>query len=132
MECTSPGMPSWFLRVRSVLGFLSHVRSLSHHGNTLLTYLTLSHSCDYNLKDQSGCTPLHIAVKYNKEEVVKVLVHRGASIAIKDNKEKTPLHYCMELVSYQKYNNLYFFYFLLFHSQGHTGCGRVIQTLSSR
>lgn len=56
-------------------------------------------SCDINLRDQRGLTPLHISVLCNSPETTKALVQRGASVTIKDNQGKTALHYCMEMVS---------------------------------
>ncbi len=39
-----------------------------------------------------GWTPLHVAVKSNKSDTVKLLLDRGASIGIKDKHSRTPLH----------------------------------------
>jgi len=64
------------------------------NGVTLCTF-----SCDINLRDHKGLTPLHTAVLCNSPETTKVLVQKGASVTIKDNHDKTALQYCMELVS---------------------------------
>ncbi len=60
------------------------------------------HSCDLNLKDQCGCTPLHISVMENRPNILKILLSRGASVALKDKKNRTPLHYSIELVHISK------------------------------
>ena len=56
-------------------------------------------SCDVNLKDHRGFTPLHTAVAANRPHIVRTLVAKGASVVVKDKSGKTPLHHCMELVS---------------------------------
>lgn len=44
-----------------------------------------------NPKLNSGETPLHLAVKMNKADIVKILVDHGADVSAKDDGYKTPL-----------------------------------------
>ena len=56
-------------------------------------------SCDVNLKDQLGLTPLHLAVQRNHLPVVSVLLEHGATDHLKDSKGKTALYYAIQMVS---------------------------------
>ena len=60
-------------------------------------------SCDINLRDQNGQTPLHITVRNNTPILTKALVQHGAKVTAKDNQGKTALQYCMDLVSDFRY-----------------------------
>ncbi len=65
----------------------------------LLLHSTLSfYSCDLNLKDKEGCTPLHIAVKRNCPQAIKILVANGANTSFKDSSGKTALQHSMKKV----------------------------------
>lgn len=48
---------------------------------------------DCNAVDNSGRTPLHYAVEHSSEEVVEVLLNRGAITFIRDSQDNLPLHY---------------------------------------
>ena len=56
------------------------------------------YSCDVNLKDKEGCTPLHVAVLSNCPQVIKILVANGANTSFKDNAGKTALQHSMKKV----------------------------------
>lgn len=58
--------------------------------------------CDINLKDKTLSTPLHVATKTNRPDVVKILVQHGAHITVRDTNGKTPLHYAMQMVRKQQ------------------------------
>lgn len=45
-----------------------------------------------NLPIWAGCTPLHVAIKQNCEEMRDMLLKHGASITMKNARGKTPLH----------------------------------------
>lgn len=47
---------------------------------------------DMNARDEYGRTPLHAAVLYNQEEIVKVLLSGNASIDVQDYYGQTALH----------------------------------------
>ena len=55
--------------------------------------------CQINLADESGCTPLHIAVLANKPEIVSLLLNKGADTSLKDASKKTALQYSQDKVS---------------------------------
>jgi ankyrin repeat protein len=46
--------------------------------------------CDVNAKDQDGNTPLHLALKEKKEDVVKLLINKGSKLDIKNSQGETP------------------------------------------
>ena len=48
---------------------------------------------DINTKDKKGATPLHVACEYNRLEMVKWLLKRGADPTIIDELNGTPLHW---------------------------------------
>ncbi|KAF2901038.1 hypothetical protein ILUMI_05150 [Ignelater luminosus] len=59
-----------------------------------------SPGCVHNLETQNinttnkfGLTPLHIAVKTRKKEMVEMLIHNDANINARDSSGKTPLHW---------------------------------------
>ena len=62
--------------------------------------LSMCHnSCDINLQDEQGKSALHYAVLANRADITQVLLSKGASVVIKDNRNKTPLQYSKEMVS---------------------------------
>jgi len=79
--------------------------------------------CDINLKDKDLSTPLHLATKANRPNVVKVLVQHGANITIRDTAGKSPLHYAMQMVSVCMSHVL-----LSYNLQGYTDCAHAIQS----
>jgi len=46
-----------------------------------------------NCRDNFNRTALHIAARDNREDIVEVLISRGADIAAQDDEGSTPLHY---------------------------------------
>lgn len=62
--------------------------------------MVISCSCDSNLVDNRGNTPLHLAVRANRPDIVKVLTMNGeVDMTIKDKQGRTALQYCVEHVS---------------------------------
>lgn len=45
-----------------------------------------------NLRDNDGCTPLHLAARANRPEALRLLVELGADMSAKDNSGRTPLN----------------------------------------
>jgi uncharacterized protein len=63
-----------------------------------LTVIEKSIKEDSTLVDQqsnAGITPLHIAVKLRRMDIVKMLLAKGADIDVQDNNGLTPLHYAI-------------------------------------
>jgi len=50
----------------------------------------------YNIQNEYGETPLHLAVKQDLEKICQVLVNNGADVNIFDNHGKTPLDYALK------------------------------------
>lgn len=48
---------------------------------------------DVNAADPDGRTPLHYAVAYDRQDILKVLVDATPNLEAVDNKQNTPLHY---------------------------------------
>ncbi|MBN2768915.1 MAG: ankyrin repeat domain-containing protein [Campylobacterales bacterium] len=46
-------------------------------------------------KSNAGITPLHIAVKLRRMDIVKILLAKGADVDAQDNNGLTPLHYAI-------------------------------------
>ena len=47
---------------------------------------------DINMKDKSGCTPLHWAARNNNADVCRSLLRAGCKKNATDNLQRTPLH----------------------------------------
>lgn len=46
-----------------------------------------------NAADPDGRTPLHYAVAYDQQDVMRALIDASANLESEDNKQNTPLHY---------------------------------------
>ena len=57
--------------------------------------LLLEHGADVNapISDGSGRTPLHVMIEFNRADVVRVLLERGANVGTKDRKGRTPYRF---------------------------------------
>lgn len=53
-----------------------------------------------NTKNKKGDTALHIAVRYNRAEIVDLLLKKGAEVNSGDSQGKTPLHHATTLDSH--------------------------------
>lgn len=53
--------------------------------------MTLSDSCNINLKDDLGNTALHYAAQYGHFTIMRLLIHKGGDLSIKNDNHKTPL-----------------------------------------
>jgi len=59
-----------------------------------------------NEVNKEGQTPLHLAVKSGKIEIIELLMDNGADKSIKDNKGKKPFDYATkEIIHYFKFEN---------------------------
>jgi hypothetical protein len=66
--------------------------------------LLLEHGADVNaqISDGSGRTPLHVAMEYNRAEVIRVLLEHGANVGAEDNNGRTPF----QIASAKGYNEI--------------------------
>jgi ankyrin repeat protein len=60
-------------------------------------YLLSFQSCDINLQDEKGSTALHYSVRTNNPGLIQVLLSKGASVVLKDQRNMTPLQYSIEM-----------------------------------
>lgn len=67
-----------------------HLVSMKSHLNAVSSAeFLITNGADINCKDDQGLTPLHWAVFYNAEEMVKLLLQKGADKTIESKKGKT-------------------------------------------
>lgn len=67
-----------------------HLVSMKPHLNAVSSAeFLITNGADINCKDNQGLTPLHWAVFYNAEEMVKLLLQKGADKTIESKKGKT-------------------------------------------
>jgi len=87
----------------NILHAMLDVRHLNYPGyrpSRDMLELLLSKGADVNLKDKDGRTPLHLAVELADEEIVRLLLDKGAQANAKDVKSGfTALHYAVRLGS---------------------------------
>jgi ankyrin repeat protein len=53
-------------------------------------------SITIDLKNELGCTALHLAAIQGRKEITMLLLNMGADISLRSNKKKTPLYYACE------------------------------------
>lgn len=66
-----------------------------NNGNIKVVRLLINQNVDVNEKEaSSGSTPLHLAVRHRRKDIMKLLLEHGArsSINVRDNNGKTPIH----------------------------------------
>jgi ankyrin repeat protein len=51
---------------------------------------------DFNIKNNDGNTPLHMAIRKSNEDMIFLLVNSGADVNISNKKGKTPIHMAFE------------------------------------
>ena len=65
---------------------------------TVIRKIIAYNGLNINIKDNLGKTPMHLAVQYDKQEVViKLLSATGMRVQEADNNNNTPLHYAADL-----------------------------------
>jgi len=70
----------------------SFIHNFSYWGPLLAVELLLEKGCETGIPDQSsGKCPLHLAVMRNREDIVQVLLEKGADINLKSKSGDTPL-----------------------------------------
>jgi len=67
------------------------IMSIVSGSSSTLTKAIISRGVDINMTDIGGASPLHIAVRMNKSDVVKLLVLSGAKVNLRDELGYTPL-----------------------------------------
>ena len=67
-----------------------------HHWHGILTLSLGKQDAPKNAQDKDGLTPLHIAVRERNLEGAQLLVLKGASTRIRDNRQYTPAHIAAE------------------------------------
>ena len=61
--------------------------------DTIITFnVCLQPGCDINATDNSGCTPLHVAISEGNTYLIEQLVGYGADLNIKEESGCTPLN----------------------------------------
>lgn len=65
---------------------------LGFAGNAEIAAYLIQQGVDVNLKNQINNTPLHISVKLNRTDVIKVLLKAGAKPNVVGENNNTPLH----------------------------------------
>jgi ankyrin repeat protein len=58
--------------------------------------LLQNHNIDINKKDESGMTPLHIAISRGNKDIAQLLLNADADGSIQDEEGFTSLHYTLE------------------------------------
>lgn len=62
-----------------------------------LISLIIDKKCDLDLETAEEDTPLHLAVREDREEIVAVLVKAGADLTLRNKAQETPVHVAGEL-----------------------------------
>lgn len=60
---------------------------------SVMIRLLLDKNADINAKDKGGNTPLHLAAYFGADDVVKLLIERGANLDIENNSRKKPIEW---------------------------------------
>ncbi len=83
------------------------------NGNALMHYVDennnpikiiqwlLDRGANLNVRDDYEQTPLHLATRYERDEVAKALLDRGANLNVQDDFGFTPLHYAARNCNYE-------------------------------
>ena len=67
-----------------------------------MTQLLLDHSADANIQRDDLQSPLHLASANGHLKIVELLVQRGASVDLFDEKQETPLYQAVKNGSHDR------------------------------
>ena len=80
---------------------LHHVAVSTNNNQADLVNILLSRGLAFEVPNNVGATPLHMAVAHDNKPAVVALLSRGASVATKDGNGNTALHYAARLQKVQ-------------------------------
>jgi hypothetical protein len=69
---------------------LLHV-AIKENASTHLIEMLIRHGADLQSQDEEGNTPLHVSFELKRANVIALLLEEGACLAIKNQKEQTPI-----------------------------------------
>ena len=73
----------------------------SREDGVRIAELLLAHGTEVDTRSRSHWTPLHVASRFGKIEIARLLLDRGATVNAEDNDGEKPLHW----VLYREYNS---------------------------
>jgi SMI1/KNR4 family protein SUKH-1/ankyrin repeat protein len=73
-----------------------HGNSPLHSSDAQITTVLLKNGANPNLINNYGCSPLHSAAYFGRDEALKLLLEYGADKSLRDKEGKTPLDHAVE------------------------------------
>ena len=85
----------------------SPLHKATQKGYKNIVELLIANRADLNVKNYfDNITPLHLAVKEGHKDIVEVLIANKADPNLSDDRDKTPLHYAVEIQDKDLVNNI--------------------------